>query len=273
MALDLRQEKKVLLEAMESAADDGGLLLANACDALRADQEVVLAAVACSSGGDALEYAADRLKSDKDFVLSAIQRKWSCLEHAAADLRSDPDVVLAALQQHASALQLASQSLRSDKEFILETLRRHGPSLLQYASQELKSDGELITAAVRQCGAVALAFASEEFKANAALMREVMDAAPDSFTDYYLLHISLLSGRACGCMMPRNFRDGMLRSKILLVCARKLSLYPPLLLRSAELLYGTYPLSDNEGFKILGCGQVHELHLVLKTPVQRHLPH
>ena len=61
-----------------------------ASDGLRADQEVVLAAVA--QDGWALEYASDGLRADKEVVLAAVAQNGSALQYASEGLRADLEV-------------------------------------------------------------------------------------------------------------------------------------------------------------------------------------
>ena len=60
--------------------------------ALQADREVVMAAVQCD--GDALQYACESLRNDRQVVMAA----GSGLNHASAALRNDKELVLRAIR-------------------------------------------------------------------------------------------------------------------------------------------------------------------------------
>ena len=65
---------------------------------LRADKEVVLAAVKGGSDGWLLEYVSKELRADKELVLDAIgSYSPDALRFASKELRADKEVVLAAL--------------------------------------------------------------------------------------------------------------------------------------------------------------------------------
>ena len=69
----------------------------HAADTLKADKEVVLAAV--QKDGDALGYAADSFKSDKEVVLAAVQNYGGALEYADDSLKEDEDILEASGKQ------------------------------------------------------------------------------------------------------------------------------------------------------------------------------
>eukprot|EP00971_Amphidinium_carterae_P280022 5558634-Amphidinium_carterae.1 len=59
-----------------------------ATEALKADREIVLAAVRVD--GYALQYATEALRGDREVVLAAVQQKERALEWTADDLLEDP---------------------------------------------------------------------------------------------------------------------------------------------------------------------------------------
>ena len=79
--------------------------LVNASDELKADREIVLAAVQNDTYGMALQYASKELKADREIVLTAVQKKSypSALVYASEDLRADREIVLAAVQTSGGA--------------------------------------------------------------------------------------------------------------------------------------------------------------------------
>jgi hypothetical protein len=55
----------------------------------------------------ALEYAAKSLKADREIVLAAVKNNGDALEYAAKSLKADPDIVLAAAKANGGALEEA----------------------------------------------------------------------------------------------------------------------------------------------------------------------
>ena len=88
----------------------------NADAALKADKDVVLAAVA--QDGLALEYASAALQADRDVVLAAVAQSGWGLQYASAALKADRDVVLAAVTQEGYALAYASAAPINDAAFL-----------------------------------------------------------------------------------------------------------------------------------------------------------
>jgi len=84
----------------------------------------VLAAV--RQNGLALQYATETLKADRDVVLAAVQkRNGRVLKCATEALRADRDVVLAAVQQDAGAIEFAADELLEDPTFAMEAKGRY----------------------------------------------------------------------------------------------------------------------------------------------------
>ena len=65
----------------ESGHSKNGGILQYASEELRADREIVLAAV--QDNGWALEYASDELRTDREIVLAAIQKDGRILKYAS----------------------------------------------------------------------------------------------------------------------------------------------------------------------------------------------
>ena len=62
--------------------------------------------------GYALRFASDELKADRQVVLAAVAQHGLALQHASSALRNDREVVLAAVLQHGEALVHASAELQ-----------------------------------------------------------------------------------------------------------------------------------------------------------------
>ena len=162
---ELRADKEVVLAAVTQNGD----ALGYASDEPRADKEVVLAAVARNAG--ALKFASPELHADRDVVLTAVARNGHALMYASPELRADRDVVLAAVALSRDALGYASRMLRADKEVVLAAVAQDGTAL-EYASDELRADKEVMLAAVAENGD-ALVHAPPELRAD----KEVVLAA------------------------------------------------------------------------------------------------
>ena len=137
----LRADKDVVLAAVRDDAD----ALAWASEALQADKDVVLAAV--NNDGWALYDASKALRADKEVVLAAVTNNGRALESASYQLRADKEVVLAAVSDWGVALWRASEALRADKEVVLAAVNNDGEALW-YASGALKADKEVVLAAL-----------------------------------------------------------------------------------------------------------------------------
>ena len=79
-----------------------GYLLQHASPALKADKEVVLAAV--RENGYVLQYASPALKADREVVLAAVSNDSSALVYADEALKADKEVVLAAVSNDSYVL-------------------------------------------------------------------------------------------------------------------------------------------------------------------------
>lgn len=159
-------EQAKWLETVEA----NGYTLRDAPHSLRADPEVVLAAV--SSKGRAIQYAdaelwGDRaiakaaieqdplsfqfistaLQGDLELALIAVHKDWSALAYMSAELRSDRQVADVALGQSWRALMHLGEEFKSDRSRILATVRAHGQAL-EFADEHLRADLEVVDAAV-----------------------------------------------------------------------------------------------------------------------------
>lgn len=127
-------------------ASRDGWQLRNMPSAIRADREVVLAAV--RSLGTALQYAAKELRSDREVVVTAVRSQGSALYWAAREFRSDREVVLEAVHSQGEALQYAAAEYKADRDVVLAAVSSRGFAL-GYAAAELRRDQQVALAAVR----------------------------------------------------------------------------------------------------------------------------
>lgn len=84
---------------------------------LRADKEVVLAAIA-REGAFCYDYIASPTlkRADRDVVLALVDSDGSLLEHASLELRGDRQIVRIAVRSCSHALKFASKALQADRE-------------------------------------------------------------------------------------------------------------------------------------------------------------
>ena len=163
-----------------------------ALSALRADREIMLAAV--SRDGAALRWASEALREDAELVRAAVAENGSALEYASSALRDDEDIVQTALgsrlravnwlgfgpgdkETFRSPFQFASERLRALKPMALLAVQRDG-MMLRHACCELRGDKEVVLAAVTQNGD-ALSFASEELDAERDIVLSAVRTAGD----------------------------------------------------------------------------------------------
>ena len=77
----------------------------------------------------ALEYASNELRADREVVLAAVAQHGYTLRHASEELRADRKVVLKAVAQCSYALKYASEELRADR-YIVNFARSTRPQKL-----------------------------------------------------------------------------------------------------------------------------------------------
>ena len=186
--LAVRNDREIfssLPEEMQSDADVaeaylGGKLykLKNAPEIIRDNR--VFAIKILPMGGGLLEDFSERLRADKEVVTAAVGSAWNALGYAAEELRGDRDVVLTAVGHDGYALQFASDELKDDKEIVLTAIATYEGDVLEYASERLKDDKETVLAAVKRCGD-SIGFASERLRHDGDVIHAVLDACPGQF--------------------------------------------------------------------------------------------
>ena len=130
-----------------AAVQQHGFALSYASNALKGDQEVVLAAM--NQIFLALEFASAALLTDRGFILTAVQKNGFALSYASVNDRDDPDVVMPAVKQNGLALRYASDAPKDDPKVVLAAVGQNGGAL-EYASDALKGNREFILVAVQR---------------------------------------------------------------------------------------------------------------------------
>ncbi len=186
--LAIRSDREVfssLPEEMQRDADAaeaylGGKLykLKNAPEIIRDNRAFAIRIL--PMGGGLLEDFSERLRADKDVVTAAVGSAWNALRYAAEELRGDRDVLLAAVSHDGYALQFASDKMKDDKEIVLTAIDTYEGDVLEYASKRLKDDKETVLAAVKRCGD-SIGFASERLRHDGDVILAVLDEHPGQF--------------------------------------------------------------------------------------------
>eukprot|EP01048_Picozoa_sp_COSAG05_P005570 COSAG05_NODE_333_length_11249_cov_629.633094_12_plen_155_part_00 len=115
----LRADREIVI----AAVSHDGLALQFASAGLRADRELVLLAVAQTV--TALDYASEVLKADREFMLAVLPLKvlgWG-LPDASVTLQADPKLrAMAAVLKSPMALQAVPMALRADRDIVCMAL-------------------------------------------------------------------------------------------------------------------------------------------------------
>ena len=159
-----------------------GNALGDASEELRADREVVMAAV--MQDGSALGHASEELRADREVVMAAVMQDSEALYYASEELRADREIVKAAVEQFMSTVR--DVDLLRSSDFAYEKLRgmvftlpdrasvmlqvQSGnpmaiPMLLGLCTPDLCADRALMMAAVKS-HVYALEYASPELRAD-----------------------------------------------------------------------------------------------------------
>lgn len=112
------EENTLRDEWLRLVRDDGEMLI-HAPEAIRADREIVLAAL--RDVPHVFRYASPELLGDKELAKECVRRNGWMLEHVSATLRADREIVFLAVTAKREAIKFASSELQNDTE-ILEAL-------------------------------------------------------------------------------------------------------------------------------------------------------
>mmetsp|Transcript_46822 Transcript_46822/g.100126 ORF Transcript_46822/g.100126 Transcript_46822/m.100126 type:complete len:754 (+) Transcript_46822:80-2341(+) len=157
---EVRGDRDLLLTAIYLSR---GLALKYASDDLRADTEVILAAV--RFGGEFMQEASTSLRQDAAFMMEAIMVEGTSLVGGATSLRSDKTIILeAASRGRGSAMKGAVSALQSDRDLLLQCVELD-PETFRYAASDLRQDKEFTKKVVGKNGK-ALQYALGKFKAD-----------------------------------------------------------------------------------------------------------
>ena len=102
IAFTFNDEPKIMFEVLQL----NGALLSWAADSIRNNKTVVLAALEASKDCSNIIFinASSRLRNDKAVVLAAVRKSWRAIEYVSARLQDDREVLVAALALEVGAL-------------------------------------------------------------------------------------------------------------------------------------------------------------------------
>eukprot|EP00971_Amphidinium_carterae_P258332 5127435-Amphidinium_carterae.1 len=135
----------------------------------------------------ALAWAADSCKGDREIVLQAVSRNPKALQWAARSCRVDRDIVGVAVSRDGSALEWAGECCRNDPEIALSAVLQNDCAIL-WVGDDLLEDESFAKRAKRS---------------------------------WFILKVSLLSGRSCCCPVSVNFQS---TQAVLRECCARLGL-------------------------------------------------
>lgn len=148
-------------------------ILARAPSEIRADKEMVLAAVQKSHRGDAAEFGAGELRDDADFMRRVIAVKPRAMRFASQRLRQDKIFMLDMISLDVElAMSLVARSIIEDSDFMWEAVQRNGLAIL-YATERQRGDRRFMLMAAKQNGVLALQVALQPLRSD----REIVLAA------------------------------------------------------------------------------------------------
>ena len=136
----LKGNREIVLLAVKNE----GWILEHVSEELKADKEVVLAALNHWNATSVLQFASDELRADREVALEG----W--LSFASKELRADKDFVIEVVGKHGNMLEAAPDKFRDDKDVVLAAVSADNDECLKYASDRLKKDKEVVLAAVKR---------------------------------------------------------------------------------------------------------------------------
>eukprot|EP00971_Amphidinium_carterae_P243955 4844316-Amphidinium_carterae.1 len=122
---------------------------------------------------------------------------------------------MAAVKHNGMALQYAAEECKRDHEIVIAAVQQNGHAL-DYASEECKADHGIVLAAVQQCG-MALGFAADELLLDSTF-------APEAKQDWYILKVSMLSGRSTVVLQDDNHGLSIFIEDIVRRCCKRLGI-------------------------------------------------
>jgi hypothetical protein len=148
----IRSSPTLMLKVLKHPCGLPSLAYVSQC--LRNEKEFLLQVIEeASHGTTLLKYASHQLRAEKDVVLAAVRKSGMNLKHAAYSLRRDSMVVLAACAQNGGAFKYClpgqlRETLIEDRSFVLNVLQTAPRSLARDCVDRFKNDHQVVLEAV-----------------------------------------------------------------------------------------------------------------------------
>jgi len=96
-----------------------------------------------AADGLALEYASDALKRNEEVVLAAVDQSAKAFSYAAPALRQDKEFVLRAFAANPDSIMYAAETILADKAFLLRALGLQGNDAMAKVASTLSGDTQV----------------------------------------------------------------------------------------------------------------------------------
>lgn len=156
-------------------------MLKRAHESLKADRDVVMAAVSSKHPTHALKYAATSLRSDIGIVLQSVKNCHHSIRYASHSLRRDPNVALAYLSSSGTRFdprQIDMDVLCSDEQFVKDAVSIDG-LVLEYSCTSFSARQDIVRTAVLQ-NPQALMFASATLRMSKEFVSQLVKDTPEA---------------------------------------------------------------------------------------------
>eukprot|EP00971_Amphidinium_carterae_P302134 6002522-Amphidinium_carterae.1 len=198
------------------------------------------------------------MDGERERRLEEVKRYGPSLANVPKRYRADREIVLAAVQESGRALQYAAEECKADREIVLEAVQQNGYALA-YAGEECKADREIAWTAVQE-DPLSIGYAADELLLDSTFASEAKQ-------DWYILHISLLSGRSTVVMSEGDAEDLVNDSAEAIVgrCCSRLQIQRrggETLVHGTEVVPATAEVPDWPGIR--PPGEVSEYQLVVQ---------
>ncbi len=179
---DLKRDTRFMLKCvMEHRVD----ALKFACDTtLTSDREFMMSCIRVH--GASLQFASDRLRADKDVVIAAIENN-GYLKYAALDLRNDREFVRRCVRIKPRSIEHVGEELENDQQFILSVLQANG-KCWKFIPSRYTKDEQFMSEAIRQaCKSTSKALRQHihhSLRQNFLFLWELVKVNADNYTLY-----------------------------------------------------------------------------------------
>jgi len=143
---EMRADRDVILAAVKHYCKS----LAWAPEYAKDDEEIVLASSALYDF-DNFEIASDRLKTNKNFIVAAAEKDGNILRYVDGYTRQDKYFMFPLIKNNIWAFRWAGDNLKADRECAVAAIRRYSGNLA-YVSVDFRDDREIVKLAVSDNG-------------------------------------------------------------------------------------------------------------------------